>query len=138
MNHAETSNCSVLGHIFNNILYHAKKRRKKRLSSYVGLTLADSLGYKESFEAMFESLGLEMTPITREQCLRWDNRRKYLSDYKKQPKAKETRNRVKLKLARDNAKAMTYKSGMAGPQVGGKVGGSYTNVCKTCGEKGQK
>jgi hypothetical protein len=109
--------------------------------------LIDSVGYQQSFESMFDSLGLEMTPRTAEQCLRWDKRRKYLSDCEKQPKAKEKRNRVnfeklcvgKVKLAKDDAKALTHESGMAGPQVGGKVGGSTARtVCKTCNACGEK
>jgi hypothetical protein len=110
--------------------------------------LIDSVGYQQSFESMFDSLGLEMTPRTRDQCLRWDKRRKYLADYKKQPKAKETRNRAKfeklrvgkIKLAKDNARALAYESGMAGPQVGGrKFGGSNARViCRACGEIGHQ
>jgi len=78
---------------------------------------------------MFESLGLEMTPQTKEQCSRWDTRRKYLVEYKKSVKYKEKKSKMKFeklrvgkaKLVKDNAKALTYASGMAGPQVGQKV-----------------
>jgi hypothetical protein len=100
------------------------------------------------FAVSYSHVTVEQISRTRDQCLRWDKRRTYLSNYKKQAKAKEKRNRIKfeklrvgkLKLAKDNARALTYESGIAGPQVGGrKVGGSNARViCRACGEIGHQ
>ena len=112
--------------------------------------LIDSVGYLQCFNSMFKSLGLEMTPQTKEQCSRWDTRRMYLVEYKKSAIYKEKKNKMKFeklrvgkaKLAKDNARALTYASGMAGPQVGRKVGPKNARknamVCKTCKKSGHK
>ena len=59
---------------------------------------------------------------------------------------KEKKNKIKFeklrvgkaKLAKDNTKALTYVSGMAGPQVGRKVGQKNAMVCKTCKQSGHE
>jgi hypothetical protein len=130
------------------------KNSWQKLESEVGTVQKDlgqkaidlSIGYLQCFNSMFESLGLEMTPHTKEQCARWDTRRNYLVEYKKSAKYKEKMNKMKFeklrvgkaKLAKDNAKALTYASGMAGPQVGPKMSRKKEMVCNTCKKGGHK